>query len=135
MDETLSHLDVLAEVAVAARLTGDSERALSVVKRALRIVEELDHPLRAAWFWTQKAKMMRYVARGTGWDELDRAQRLLAGHEPSPTHAHVLTEAATWAVLFDAGPRGCGPRNRPRNWPGRWATRRPNCTPWSAGAG
>lgn len=106
VDETLSHLDVLAEVAVAARLTGDSERALSVVKRALRIVEELDHPLRAAWFWTQKAKMMRYVARGTGWDELDRAQRLLAGHEPSPTHAHVLTEAATWAVLFDAGPRG-----------------------------
>ncbi|AKG45710.1 helix-turn-helix transcriptional regulator [Streptomyces xiamenensis] len=104
VDETLAHLDLLAEITLTARLAGEPERGLSVARRALRIIVEPEHPLRAAWFWSQTSRLLRHLARGTGWEELKRAQALLAGFDPSPTHAHVLTEAATWGVLFDAGP-------------------------------
>ncbi|WP_234348021.1 helix-turn-helix transcriptional regulator [Streptomyces specialis] len=103
-DDTLSFLDMLAEMTLAARFAGDSERGVSVVNRALRLLDGLDHPLRAAWFWTEKSRLVRWGGRGNGWKELATAQELLRGFPPSPVHARVLTEAASWGVIFDPGP-------------------------------
>ncbi|MDT0341227.1 helix-turn-helix transcriptional regulator [Streptomyces litchfieldiae] len=104
-DDPLSFLDMLAEVTLAARYAGDAERGLSVISRALRVLEGLGHPLRAAWFWTEKSRFMRHLGRGNGWAELGTAQELLRGFPPSPVHARVLTEAALWGAVFDPGPR------------------------------
>ncbi|MGK5531698.1 helix-turn-helix transcriptional regulator [Streptomyces sp. URMC 129] len=103
-DDTLSFLDMLAEMTLAARFAGDSDRGLSVVNRALRALDGLGHPLRAAWFWTEKSRLVRWLGRGNGWQELGTAQELLRGFPPSPVHARVLTEAASWGVIFDPGP-------------------------------
>ncbi|WP_079252365.1 helix-turn-helix transcriptional regulator [Streptomyces sp. MP131-18] len=103
-DEALSFLDMLAEMTLAARYAGEPERGLSVINRALRSLERLDHPLRAAWFWAEKSRLMRNLGRGTGWEELGTAQELLRGFDPSPVHARVLTEAALWGAVFDPGP-------------------------------
>ncbi|MDT0323683.1 helix-turn-helix transcriptional regulator [Streptomyces millisiae] len=105
-DEELSFLDLLAEMAVTARRAGDPERGLTVVNRALRHMNERSHPLRAAWFWTQKSRLMRNLARSDGWSELATAQELLAGFPPSRVHAHVMTEAAGWRTVFDPRPEG-----------------------------
>ncbi|WP_093839466.1 helix-turn-helix transcriptional regulator [Streptomyces aidingensis] len=103
-DEELSFLDILAETAVAARLAGEVERGLSVVKRALRRVDAEGHPLRAAWFWVQQSKLIRQLARGDGRCELDHAQELLKDRPPSPVHARVLMEAAGWGGMYRQGP-------------------------------
>ncbi len=102
-DEELTYLDLMAEMVLAARYAGEPERGLSVVNRALRALEELEHPVRAAWFWAQKARLVRQLARGNGWSELGTAQRLLSAFPPSPVHARVLTEAAGWGSIFDPG--------------------------------
>jgi DNA-binding CsgD family transcriptional regulator len=103
-DEELTHLDMLAEMAVAARAAGEPERGLSVVKRALRTLEGMGHPVRAAWFWMQKSRLVRQLTRGNGWHELGTAQELLRPFPPSPVHAQVLTAAAGWGAIFDPGP-------------------------------
>ncbi|WP_234320239.1 helix-turn-helix transcriptional regulator [Streptomyces sp. SBT349] len=103
-DPTLSFLDMLAGMTLAARFAGEPERGISVVNRALRILDDLGHPLRAAWFWTEKSRLTRWLGRGSGWDELGTAQELLTGFPPSRVHARVLTEAAAWGVVFAPGP-------------------------------
>jgi DNA-binding CsgD family transcriptional regulator len=103
-DEELTHLDLLAEMALAARFAGEPERGLSVVNRALRVLDGMGHPVRAAWFWTQKSRLVRQLARGDGWQELGTAQELLRPFPPSPVHAQVLTAAAAWGAVFDPGP-------------------------------
>jgi DNA-binding CsgD family transcriptional regulator len=105
-DDGLSYLDMLAEMTVSARLAGDQERGLSVVNRALRVLDSEGHPVRAAWFWMQKSKLVRVLARKDGWAELSRAQDLLRPMPPSPVHARVLMEAASWSVLFNPGAEG-----------------------------
>ncbi|KAB8165866.1 AAA family ATPase [Streptomyces sp. 3MP-14] len=103
-DEMLGFLDLLAEMTLAARFAGEQERGVSVAKRALRLLEGMSHPLRAAWFWTQLSRLLRQLGRGDGWRELGRAQELLDGFPPSPVHALVLTEAAGWCSVFASGP-------------------------------
>ncbi|WP_230423722.1 helix-turn-helix transcriptional regulator [Streptomyces radicis] len=101
-DPALSFLDMLAEMTLAARFAGEPERGLSVVKRALRVLDTMEgvgHPLRAAWFWTERSRLTRWLGRGSGWDELGTAQRLLEGFPPSGVHARVLTEAAAWGAV------------------------------------
>ncbi|MET7936665.1 AAA family ATPase [Streptomyces sp. NPDC005322] len=106
-DEALRHLDLLAEVVVAAHMSGQRERALAVSKRALRTLGESgDDPLRAAWFWTQKAKLVEGLARGDGWKELARAQELVRGLPPSAVHAEVLAQVAGWTMTHRPGPAG-----------------------------
>ncbi|MDT3400109.1 AAA family ATPase, partial [Streptomyces sp. B1866] len=105
-DEAGRHLDLLAEVVVAAHLSGQRERALAVAKRALRMLDEAADPLRAAWFWTQRSKLMEGLARGDGWAELARAQELVRGLPPSAVHAEVLAQAAGWAMTHSPGPEG-----------------------------
>ncbi|MDT0306799.1 AAA family ATPase [Streptomyces sp. DSM 44917] len=103
-DDALSFLDMLAEMTLAARYAGEPERGLSVISRALRALEGLGHPLRAAWFWTERSRLVRNLGRGDGWQELATAQELLRGFPPSPVHARVLTEAALWGAVFSPGP-------------------------------
>ncbi len=103
-DEALSHLDLLAETVVAAYLAGHRERALAVVKQAMRQIDEVADPLRAAWFLTQRSKLLDSLARGDGWAELSRAQELVRGLPPSAVHAEVLAQVAGWCVLREPGP-------------------------------
>ncbi|WP_435845654.1 helix-turn-helix transcriptional regulator [Streptomyces exfoliatus] len=102
----LRYLDLLAEAAVAARLSGDRERALKIGKTALRLLDGSDEndPLRAAWFWTERARLQSNLGRGDGWEEISRAQELVKGLPPSAVHAAVLVGAAGWGMLRNPGP-------------------------------
>ncbi|MFE3581961.1 helix-turn-helix transcriptional regulator [Streptomyces vinaceus] len=100
----LKRLDLLAEATVAARFGGERERALKLTKTALRLLEEDQDPLRAAWFWTERSRLVSSLARGDGWEELARAQELVKGLPPSRVHAEVLVRAAGWGMLHNPGP-------------------------------
>ncbi|MGW6546136.1 helix-turn-helix transcriptional regulator [Streptomyces massasporeus] len=100
----LRHLDLLAEAAVAGRLCGERERALKITKRALRLLEDEHDPLRAAWFWIQRSRLVQGLARGDGWKEIATAQELVRGLPPSEVHAEVLATAAHWSMLHEPGP-------------------------------
>nr|WP_229840868.1 helix-turn-helix transcriptional regulator [Streptomyces roseolilacinus] len=109
----LRYLDLLAEAAVAARQCGDRERALKIVKRALRLLDDGDgsrpgtgtgDPLRAAWFWTERSRLVSNLGRGDGWAEIATAQELVRGLPPSSVHAQVLAVAAGWGMLHAPGP-------------------------------
>ncbi|AWE52580.1 helix-turn-helix transcriptional regulator [Streptomyces nigra] len=100
----LRYLDLMAEAAVAGRRCGERERALKITKRALHLLEEEQDPLRAAWFWIQRSRLMQALARGDGWKEIGTAQDLVRGLPPSEVHAEVLATAANWSMLRDPGP-------------------------------
>ncbi|MGI5445658.1 helix-turn-helix transcriptional regulator [Streptomyces sp. CA-243310] len=100
----LRRLDLLAEATVAARYGGERERALKLTKTALRMLEEDEDPLRAAWFWTERSRLVASLARGDGWAEIARAQELVRGLPPSQVHAEVLVRAAGWGMLHKPGP-------------------------------
>ncbi|MEV0278682.1 AAA family ATPase [Streptomyces sp. NPDC050610] len=110
--EALRHLDLLAEAVVAAYLSGDEERALAVIKWALRELDEERAPLRAAWFWNQRAKLMEGLARGDGRAELDRARELVRGMPPSSVHADVLALTAALDATHTPGPETFGMAER-----------------------
>ncbi|WP_460093162.1 helix-turn-helix transcriptional regulator [Streptomyces mexicanus] len=100
----LRYLDLMAEAAVAGRLCGERERALKITKRALRLLEEEHDPLRAAWFWIQRSRLVQARAQGDGWAELARAQELVRGLPPSEVHAEVLANVANWSMVHEPGP-------------------------------
>nr|WP_234320972.1 helix-turn-helix transcriptional regulator [Streptomyces katrae] len=100
----LQRLDLLAEATVAARFGGEREHALKITKTALRLLEEDQDPLRAAWFWTERSRLVASLARGDGWEELAKAQQLVKGLPPSQVHAEVLVRAAGWGMLHNPGP-------------------------------
>lgn len=100
----LRYLDLMAEAAVAGRFGGERERALKITKRALRLLEDDPDPLRAAWFWVQRSRLIQAQARGDGWQELATAQDLVRGLPPSEVHAEVLALAANWSMLHRPGP-------------------------------
>ncbi|MFD5077211.1 AAA family ATPase [Streptomyces sp. NPDC058371] len=99
----LRYLDLMAEAAVAGRLCGERERALKITKRALRLLAEEEDPLRAAWFWVQRSRLVQAQARGDGWKELATAQELVRGLPPSEVHAEVLAMVAAWSMLHEPG--------------------------------
>ncbi|MFH9075368.1 helix-turn-helix transcriptional regulator [Streptomyces alboflavus] len=114
-DVTGDFVDLLAAVAVAARLAGERERALALCKRALRTLEgdpssdasgrtAAGDPLRAAWFWTERHRLLRALSRSDGWDEIAHAQELVQGLPPSVVHAEVLMNAAYWWAVHQPGP-------------------------------
>ncbi|MHC3475150.1 helix-turn-helix transcriptional regulator [Streptomyces sp. 7R007] len=100
----VQYLDLMAEAAVAGRLCGERERALKITKRALHLLEDEDDPLRAAWFWIQRSRLVQALARGDGWRELATAQDLVRGLPPSAVHAEVLSTVANWSMLREPGP-------------------------------
>ncbi|WP_405805880.1 AAA family ATPase [Streptomyces sp. NBC_00210] len=100
----LRFLDLMAEAAVAGRLSGERERALKITKRGQRLAEADDDALRAAWFSVQRSLLVSSLGRGDGWAELAAAQELVRGLPPSAVHAEVLAEAAGWGMVHDPGP-------------------------------
>ncbi|MFD3498289.1 AAA family ATPase [Streptomyces sp. NPDC058678] len=100
----LHYLDLMAEAAVAGRLCSERERALKITKRALRLLEDEADPLRAAWFWTQRSRLIQALSRGDGWSELATAQELVRGLPPSEVHAEVLANVANWSMVHAPGP-------------------------------
>ncbi|TJZ46284.1 hypothetical protein FCH28_26870 [Streptomyces piniterrae] len=103
-DDALRFLDLLAEIAVAARLSGDSERAFTITKRALRALRDEDDAPRKAWFLVQRSRLVQGTGRGNGWEDLGKAQELMRGLPPSSVHAEVMAAVASWAVLHEPGP-------------------------------
>ncbi|WP_432041728.1 helix-turn-helix transcriptional regulator [Streptomyces cadmiisoli] len=99
----LRYLDLMAASAVAGRFCGERERALKITKRALRLLDEEDDPLLAAWFWVQRSRLVQAKGRDDGWKELGTAQELVRGLPPSEVHAEVLTNVATWCMLHEPG--------------------------------
>ncbi|MFE1286122.1 AAA family ATPase [Streptomyces sp. NPDC058751] len=99
----LSCLDLMAEAAVAGRLCGERERALKTTRRALHLLEDEDDPLRAAWFWIQRSRLVQAQVRGDGWQELATAQDLVRGLPPSEVHAEVLSMVAAWCMVRRPG--------------------------------
>ncbi|MGW6744767.1 helix-turn-helix transcriptional regulator [Streptomyces sp. NPDC055025] len=111
----LTYLDLMAEATVAARLGGERERAYAIAKKAIRSLDGEDgekDPLRAAWFWIQRSKMMQELTRGDGWQELATAQELVRGLQPSAVHAEVLASVAAWGALHRPGPDSLVAANR-----------------------
>ncbi|WP_094220594.1 helix-turn-helix transcriptional regulator [Streptomyces diastatochromogenes] len=100
----LRYLDLMAEAAVAGRFCGERERALKITKKALRLLQDEPDPLRAAWFWVQRSRLVQALARGDGWQELANAQDLVRGLPPSEVHADVLANVAGWSMLHRPGP-------------------------------
>ncbi|WP_324290767.1 helix-turn-helix transcriptional regulator [Streptomyces sp. H27-S2] len=100
----LQRLDLLAEATVAARYGGEPERAVKITKTALRVLEADGDPLRAAWFWTERSRLVSGLGRSDGWEEIGKAQELVKGLPPSHVHAEVLVRAASWGMLHDPGP-------------------------------
>ncbi|MFD3653200.1 AAA family ATPase [Streptomyces sp. NPDC058620] len=99
----LRYLDLMAEATVAARFGGDRERALAISKKAVRVLDGEDDPLRAAWFWVQRSRLMQDLTRGDGREELAIAQELVRGLPPSAVHADVLSSVASWGALHRPG--------------------------------
>ncbi|GKQ41581.1 LuxR family transcriptional regulator [Streptomyces sp. A012304] len=100
----LRYLDLMAEAAVAGRRCGERERALKITNRALHLLTDGDDPLRAAWFWVQRSRLVFAVGRGSGRQELATAQELVRGLPPSGVHAEILTHVANWSMVHDPGP-------------------------------
>ncbi|MER5756668.1 AAA family ATPase [Streptomyces sp. NPDC002088] len=109
---SLRFLDLMAEAAVAGRFCGERERALQITKRALRLLDDEDDPLRAAWFWGQRSRLVQALARGDGWAELATAQELVRGLPPSEVHAEVLGNVAAWLMAHEPGPEALSAAER-----------------------
>lgn len=99
----LRYLDLMAEATVAARFGGDRERAMAISKKATRLLDGEEDPLRAAWFWVQRSRLMQDLTRGDGREELTIAQDLVRGLPPSAVHADVLTSVASWGAMHRPG--------------------------------
>lgn len=108
----LRYLDLLCEITVAATYSGDQAAAYEIAKRALRLLEDGQEPLRAAWFWIRSSQLKRALARGDGWAEIARAQELVRGLPPSAVHAEVLEIAAGWGMNYNPGPDSIGTAER-----------------------
>ncbi|MFE3829871.1 AAA family ATPase [Streptomyces sp. NPDC059092] len=109
------YLDLMAEATVAARAGGERERALAIAKKAMRLLEgesEGKDPLRAAWFWIQRSRLVQDLTRGDGWSELANAQELVRGLQPSAVHAEVLANVASWGALHRPGPESLAAADR-----------------------
>ncbi len=127
----LRYLDLLAEAAVAGRLSGERKRALRITRRALDLLEEEPDPLRAAWFWTQRGLLIQAQARGDGRHELTMAQDLVrACRRPRCTPASWPSSRAGPCCTTPA-PRPSPPPNGPWSTPA-WSA--PPTSSWTPGS-
>ncbi|MGA5701162.1 helix-turn-helix transcriptional regulator [Peterkaempfera bronchialis] len=97
--ERLRFADVLAEATVAARRAGDRDRGLRFIKMALRQVDERTDPHRAAWFWLQRGRAVRYYNGTFGRPELEHARALVEGGRATAVQADVLSRIAADGML------------------------------------
>jgi DNA-binding CsgD family transcriptional regulator len=88
----LSCVDVLAEAAMAARLSGDRGRGFALCRQALRQVDEEADPGPAAWFLTLSSRLA--PSRDATRELLQHAYRLIEHGPPSAVQAEVLARLA-----------------------------------------
>ncbi|MFJ6659332.1 AAA family ATPase [Streptomyces sp. NPDC091377] len=100
---SLRYLHLMAAACEAGRFCGERDRALKITKRALRLLEDENDPLFAAWFWVQRSLLVQGHGRSDGWTELATAQDLVRGLPPSEVHAEVLSKVAGWSMLHTPG--------------------------------
>ncbi|MFC1405348.1 MULTISPECIES: AAA family ATPase [Streptacidiphilus] len=94
--------DLLAQAAVAAMYSGEHDRGLRFIKKALRIVDETEDPQRAAWFLMQRGRAVRYRSGGTAREDIDRALALVGEGPPTAVLADLLNRLAVEGTLDDA---------------------------------
>ncbi|MEU4098701.1 AAA family ATPase [Streptomyces sp. NPDC026673] len=99
-----SYVDLLAQAAVAARMSGDRERAMSLCREAIALPEDQADPLRRAWFWAERADLVQGLGIGDGRTELDRALALVHDLQPSAVHVDILARIALWGARHQSGP-------------------------------
>ncbi|MFE0632246.1 AAA family ATPase [Streptomyces sp. NPDC058864] len=101
-----ARLDLLATAVVAAHHNGSLDKALRLTDTALAgpPPEDEPHRLRAAWFRTQRSRLIQGLNRGDGWQDLETARKLVEGLTPSPVHADVLVHIANWSAVHRPGP-------------------------------
>ncbi|MET9400108.1 AAA family ATPase [Kitasatospora sp. NPDC002965] len=102
--DRLNLIDVLAEAVVAARRTGDRERGLSLARRALKLVDEVEHPARAAWFRINRARMLGHLRRSGDEEEIAYAHRLVEHLPASAVQAEVFALGAGSGMLSNPRP-------------------------------
>lgn len=102
--DRLNMIDVLAEAVVAARRSGDRERGLSLAKRALKLVDEAEHPARAAWFRINRARMLGHLRRSGDEEEIAYAHRLVEHLPASAVQAEVFALGAGSGMLSNPRP-------------------------------
>lgn len=107
-EQPLRFRDLLAEAVQAARQSGQPDLAWALTKQALRLLDEQEDPLRAAWFWVNRSRARDQLGRGNGLEELERARALISGLPPSLGHAHVLAAVASWQAVNHPGPDSFG---------------------------
>ncbi|MFD3451947.1 AAA family ATPase [Streptomyces sp. NPDC058691] len=105
-DEAPCHQHLLATATFAAMHSGDFEKALCLVDTALRDLSAAkgEYPLYAAWFWTQRSRLVEGLSRGDGWQEVQTARKLVAALPPSVVGAEVLVRVANWGAMHRPGP-------------------------------
>ncbi|MDX2815280.1 AAA family ATPase [Streptomyces sp. PA03-5A] len=98
-------LELLATATVAALHSGSLDTALRLADAALEGLppEDEPHRLRAAWFRTQRSRLIQGLNRGDGWQDLETARKLVDGLAPSPVHADVLVHIANWSAVHRPG--------------------------------
>lgn len=106
--EPLTQVGLLAEATLAGLVSGQTGRAQTMSRQALRLLDERAEPLPAAWFWMQRARMKQGLAREEGVAELRRAQQLVQGLPPSPVGAQVLALAAAQGMAEPRTPEAAG---------------------------
>ncbi|WP_258036973.1 helix-turn-helix transcriptional regulator [Streptomyces sp. SM14] len=111
-EQPLRFRDLLAEAMHAAVQSGQPDRGWAISKQALRLLDEQEDPLRAAWFWVNRSRTREQLGRGDGLEELERARSLIAGLPPSIGHAHVLASVASWQNVNRPGPESFGHAER-----------------------
>ncbi|WP_126642235.1 helix-turn-helix transcriptional regulator [Embleya hyalina] len=85
---------VLDGAIVAARYDNSGDRELALLRHALDLVDEERDPLRAALLWTQRAKSLNRLGRGSGMVELEHAESLLQDRPDSIEYAGVALRSA-----------------------------------------
>jgi ATP/maltotriose-dependent transcriptional regulator MalT len=106
--QPLRFRELLAEAMHAANLSGQPDRGWVIGKQALRLLDEVEDPLLASWFWVHRSRVREQLGRGDGLPELVRAQELITGLPPSVGHAYVLAATASWQTVHRPGPESFG---------------------------
>ncbi|WP_405771728.1 helix-turn-helix transcriptional regulator [Actinacidiphila glaucinigra] len=102
--EEFVYTDLLAEAVVAARISGEWDRGVTLCRKALALPDSQVNTLRRAWFWTEHAQLVQDLGLGDGKKELDHAQDLVRELPSSAVHADILGRIAAWGARHQPGP-------------------------------
>ncbi|WP_162606202.1 helix-turn-helix transcriptional regulator [Jiangella asiatica] len=94
-----SRLDVVVRAATEAYAAGEFDRALSLVKEALRLVDREADPGRAGWLLAHKGNVLNRLGKPGAIDALREARELIPADPPSLQRAEALDWLATTLML------------------------------------